>query len=38
MGYGYMGNTSSTGVVTIPPYSALRFNIGLKDIPAYEIP
>ncbi|MDE6324350.1 MAG: FKBP-type peptidyl-prolyl cis-trans isomerase [Paramuribaculum sp.] len=38
MGYGYQGSTSSTGAVAIPPYSALRFNIGLKDIPAYEIP
>lgn len=30
-GYGYTGNGS------IPPYSALKFNIGLKGVPAYEI-
>lgn len=37
-GYDYMGSATATGEVTVPPYSALRFNIGLKDIPAYEIP
>lgn len=31
LGYG----SSATG--SIPPYSALRFNISLKDIPAYEV-
>jgi len=31
LGYG----ASSTG--SIPPYSALRFNMRLKDIPAYEV-
>ncbi|MCM1348173.1 MAG: FKBP-type peptidyl-prolyl cis-trans isomerase [Firmicutes bacterium] len=37
-GYGYAGSTSATGVQTISPYSTLRFNIGLKEVPAYEIP
>ena len=31
LGYG----SSATG--SIPPYSALRFNMSLKDIPAYEV-
>lgn len=31
-GYGYSGSGAS-----IPPYSTLKFNIGLKDIPGYEI-
>lgn len=37
-GYGYVGSATSTGVQTVPPYSALRFNIGLKSVPDYEIP
>ncbi len=37
-GYGYNGSTSSSGSLTIPPYSALRFNIGLKEVAAYEVP
>lgn len=37
-GYGYIGSTSASGSYTVPPYSVLRFNIGLKDIPAFEIP
>ena len=36
--YDTQGSTSSSGVYTIPPYSALRFNIGLKAVPDYEIP
>lgn len=32
-GYGYSGSGSS-----VPPYSALKFNIGLKDVPAYVVP
>lgn len=38
LGYGYQGSTNSAGAYVIPPYSALRFNIRLVDIPAYEIP
>lgn len=36
--YGTQGSVNSTGVYTIPPYSALRFNIGLKAVPDYEVP
>lgn len=37
-GYGYVGSSTSTGVQTIPPYSALRFNIGLKAVPELLVP
>jgi len=36
--YGYQGSIGSSGGYSVPPYSALRFNIGLKAVPAYEIP
>lgn len=37
-GYGFEGSTNAAGLYTIPPYSALKFNIGLKAVPTYEIP
>lgn len=36
-GYGFEGSSSGGGY-TIPPYSYLRFNIGLKAVPAYVKP
>lgn len=38
LGYDYMGSTNSMGGYSVPPYSTLRFNVRLVDIPAYEIP
>lgn len=37
-GYGASGHSTTTGTVGVPPYSTLKFNIKLVDIPGYEKP